>query len=214
MDNINSVSDWYKVRAYREALFGETYVKDPHYENGKLIKGRFVQTKKPSVVCLSSLVGTKDYYNYFHELGVPRLAQVLSEDVVIKNGYLMTKDGKYVLTGNSDYNNKVLNQFYSGVPSFRHKYFNNNTYYYTQKPRKRFQKPRKRFRYDVARNLVDSGISKVVVGYDLDDFYKFSYRFNKDYQYASTALRRNRTYNRRTQYSLTGGYNKFSLYSR
>lgn len=213
-EDINSVSDWYKLKAYREALFGETYVKEPYIdENGVEHKGRFVQTKEPSVVTLTSLVGTRDYDRYFDKLGIPRLAQVLSEDVVLEDGYLKTKDGKYVLLNDADYNNKVFSNFSSGGGfGFRRGWRHWGSGWRNFKKFTPRTFPRPRFRADVARILSNSGVGKGVVGYALDDYYRFEYNYKNQFRNPKPLKKIYKIPFRMILYPIGGQYNKYSFH--
>ena len=102
---LNDTSSFREVMSLRLALYGETYNKETKH---------FEKTADPSIVLMGSYVGQdvhKEYNNYFSELAIPRLWVADGGISVNSEGLLVTKDGKYIITGNAEYDAKVFDKF-------------------------------------------------------------------------------------------------------
>lgn len=199
IDGIHGYAEWNKLKAYRRALYGEEYVKFDHPdENGR--KGEFVKKHEPTCVTIESLLlksaRDNDYYQY---VAVPAMASTDIKNCTVKDGFIRTKDGKYVLMWNKDYNDKVLGLFNVGS-GFRKKSWKHFSH-------KKYQKSSLRRIYD------PKEYKGIYVGHDYDDFYRYSYSYS-GHMYRAIS---NRVVHRSNSGALMpygGQYNKFSFYTR
>lgn len=195
INGIHTWHDWNSLKSYRSALYGEEYKYNP--ETGKK---EFVKTHEPSCVTLESLVqDTAKTNNFYQYVALPRLAGAKLNNCKVEDGFIKTGDGKYVLTWNAEYNNKVLSQFYQGYSGFRWKHYNWKTYqkYNRRHPRKFYDSNKYQGRF--------AGESHQ------EDFYRYQYP-TMAYQFhrSDGAHRVHRTLSGNVIYG--GGFNKFSYY--
>lgn len=195
ISGLNNYGDWNRLKAYRSALYGEEY----KYSE-KDGKKKFIKTHEPICVTLEELLQKStmddDYYQY---VAVSRMTSVDFRDCKIEDGIIKTADGRFVLTHNENYNNRVLSQFDGGI-NFRPSWHSRNWRSYQRHTGRRF--------YDTkAYRGVYSQKD------DFNTFYKYSF------QYKGEALRANQphrihkaTYGRVIPYG--GPYTKFSFYTR
>ena len=196
-DMKNDRSAWGRLQSLRLALYGETYNRATH---------QFEQTSEPSVVIFSNPKEQKSFDNYFSMLGIPRLEFTDEKLSVDRDGFLVTSDGKYVLTGNADYNNAVFAKVsglistggrgYSGWKS----YSRSKTYNGSKKPYKGRTLPQHYY----------TGIG----WNDAEAYYRFNYSYNYQYHSPQPGRKLHRLYSPRVQYPYGGGYNKYSFYTR
>lgn len=198
---LNDVQSFSDVMLYRYVLFGETYDRETH---------KFYQTDESKVVTTEALYQLKDYNNYFAMLGIPRLPNVVADAHLNSEGLLVTKEGKYILTSNDAYNQRVYDKLkseYGGMfiyGSRGRRYSGYESYSYNKLNYKR--KPHKPYvpynTYTPYRDV------------DLEPFYHFQFSYNYRYRNPQPATRIRRLVSPRVHYPYGGGYNKFSFYMR
>ena len=203
IDGIHNYRDWNRLQAYRRALYGEVYERFPEPdENGR--KGHFVKKYEPTCVTLESLLlkGSDDE-NYYQYVAVPSMASVAIQKCTIKDGFIRTADGRYVLTWNKDYNNKVLGQF---VGDSNYGYFRRNFQW-------------RNFGRGHGKGFVNFTKYKgIYTGQnDYDYFYQYGYAYSYDRQKSyqrAYAPKRVRRLNTGMIIPIGGDYKKFSFYAR
>lgn len=130
-----------------------------------------------------------------------------------KDGIMRTEDGKYVLTGIAEVDERVFEQVknefgYSGRRYYRHyrgwKNYSYNKTNYVKFPPKNVSKffPRKYFGYD--KNDTDAFTYQ----------YQFEYQYNYKYHSPQPGRALHKLAARMIHYPYGGGYGKFSYYTR
>lgn len=192
--------------ALRLALFGKQW-------NDKTKQYDVIQ--EPSIVTLDKLV-PDDSENMYALLGIPRLTRINSDAKlhIDADGLLVTDDGKYVMTRNSAYNEKLFNKI---------------TAPYTRQYRTRRYPGWKRYSYHKGfsrttkirtakiRPFHNPYISQTGYGFNSDKGYfryEFEYRYQMRYHNVKPKSRLQRTITPHIHYIYGGGYNKFSYYTR
>ena len=196
-DMKNDRSAWGRLQSLRLALYGETYNRATH---------QFEQTSEPSVVILSNPKEQKPFDNYFSMLGIPRLEFTDEKLSIDRDGFLVTSDGKYVLTGNADYNNAVFAKV-SGLISTGGRGYSGWKNYSYSKNFNKFKKPSRA-------NTLPSHYYTGVGWNDEEAYYRFNYSYNYQYHSPQPGRKLHRLYSPRIQYPYGGGYNKYSFYTR
>ena len=194
---------WNEVKSLRRALYGEEYMYDP--EKGKKA---FVKVYEPSVVTVGDFFKNEEYDDYFSRLGIPRLQ---NEDVkfhVSRDGFLVTDDGRYILTRNNEYNARVFDNFkYSSGG------YNRSPHRYSKFKKQVYQAFRANKSPYKGRTLP----SHYYTGYgwnDAEGYYRFNFQYNYQYHNPQPAAKLNRLLSPRINYPYGGGYNKYSFYTR
>lgn len=191
--------------ALRLALFGQEWDKEQE---------RYVEIQDPSVVLFDNLVEDRSD-NIYSMLGIPRISKVHGKLHVNNDGLLMTEDGKYVLTHDSRYNEKVFDKViniyggayesaYSGtgVRSNSSGWHNNN---YRTLSKLGKKKPAK------VKSSYNPYVSQTGYGWNSDDmYYSYAYRFR--YKFNNPPSRIKRTVTPHIQYVYGGGYKNRYLY--
>lgn len=205
---LNDVSEgragFREVMGLREALYGETYDKNAH---------KFIQTKEPQIVTLNALMDIDlkhKYEDYYTLLAIPHISDINKKIHVNGEGLLVTEDGKYILTGNLKYDDKVFAKF-------------RNTYAYSGRSYSRF----KRFSYNKTRKSKKPYYGRIInpsyyqTGYGWNEelgYYRRSMTYEYQYQYRSLQpiSRTHRLISppRTKAYPYGGMYGKFSFQSR
>ena len=193
---LNDTKSFLEVMGLREALYGETYHK-------------FEQTGEPSIVTIGDPKEYNKYDEYFSRLAIPRLKSVFTEKFTLNSeGFLVTSDGKYILTKNADYNEKVFSKF-------------RNTYAYSGRGRRYNSFKRyswsKFTRFDKQPYRGRTLPSHYYTGYgwnDKDGYYRWQFNFNYQYHNPQPGRKLHRLLSPRITYPYGGGYNKFSFYTR
>ena len=192
---LNDTKNFNEVKSLRLALYGEVWDSAQH---------KFVKTQEPSIVTIGKFFGGEEYDEYFSRLAIPRLQNVDLSFHVNSEGLLVTEDGRYILTGNADYNARVFDKFkytfggrsYGGWKRYSHW----KTYDRPKKPYKGRTLPKHYY-----------------TGYgwnDAEGYYRLNYQFNYQYHNPDPAKKLNRLLSPRVQYPYGGGYNKYSFYTR
>ena len=197
---LNDTKSFLEVMGLREALYGETYNKETH---------KFEQTGEPSIVTIGDSKEYNKYDEYFSRLAIPRLKSVFTEKFTLNSeGFLVTSDGKYILTKNADYNEKVFSKF-------------RNTYAYSGRGRRYNSFKRyswsKFTRFDKQPYRGRTLPSHYYTGYgwnDKDGYYRWQFNFNYQYHNPQPGRKLHRLLSPRITYPYGGGYNKFSFYTR
>ena len=194
---------WNEVKSLRRALYGEEYMYDP--EKGKKA---FVKVYEPSVVTVGDFFKNEEYDDYFSRLGIPRLQ---NEDVkfhVSRDGFLVTDDGRYILTRNNEYNARVFDNFkYSSGG------YNRSPRGYSKFKKQVYQAFRANKNSYKGRTLP----SHYYTGYgwnNAEGYYRFNFQYNYQYHNPQPAAKLNRLLSPRINYPYGGGYNKYSFYTR
>lgn len=188
---------WGRLQSLRLALYGETYNKATHH---------FEKTSEPSVVILSNPKEQKPLNNYFSMLGIPRLEFTDEKLSLNKDGFLVTSSGKYVLTNDASYNDKVFSKvsglITTGGRGYRgwKRYSHWRNFNWSKKPYKGRTLPQHYY-----------------TGYGWNDeegYYRFNYNYNYQYHNPQPGRKLHRLLSPRIQYPYGGGYNKYSFYTR
>lgn len=198
---LNDTKNFNEVKSLRLALYGEEYMYDP-------TKGKkcFVKTQEPAIVTIGDFFGGEKYDDYFSRLGIPRLQNMDIGFHVTRDGFLMTDDGRYILTKDDDYNARVFEKFKGGFVSRGRTYSGKQNYSYN-KTRQYNKKPYK------GRTLP----SHYYTGFgwnDAEGYYNFNFKYNFKYHNPQPGAKLNRLLSPRINYPYGGGYNKYSFYTR
>lgn len=194
------LSNFNKLKSYRLALFGETYDRASH---------KFVKTTDPMVVLPSYYTDRKTdhkYDRYFSLLGISRMQTDYTNYTVSSDGLLMTKDGKYVLTGISEHDTRIFDRVgslygYSGRRGRGYSGWKNYSYNKTQKPKKPYKG--------------NPAFYQTGYGWNEEEGY-YRLEYSQQYQYHSPqpASKVRRVIVPPKFYPYGGGYSKFSFYRR
>jgi len=189
-----------KLKSYRLALFGETYDRASH---------KFVKTTDPMVVLPSYYTDRKNdhkYDRYFSLLGISRMQTDYTNYTVSSDGLLMTKDGKYVLTGIPEHDTRIFDRVgslygYSGRRGRRYSGWKNYSYNKTQIPKKPYKG--------------NPAFYQTGFGWNENEGY-YRLEYSKQFQYHSPqpASKVRRVIVPPKFYPYGGGYSKFSFYRR
>ena len=196
---MNDVRDFREVMGLRQALFGETYDSVSH---------KFIKTQEPTVVLMNGFMDNatrKKYDNYYSLLGIPRLDMGDKNMHVNQDGLLVTGDGKYVLTGDASYDERVFAQmkgtFYGGGRSYDG-YKN-----YSYRKTKRSNKPYK------GRTMAPTYYASAGWRSNREGF-RNAFEYNYHYHSPQPAAKLNRLITPPVFYPYGGGYSKYSFQSR
>ena len=199
-ETLNMPQDFGKLAALRSALYGEDYNKSTH---------KFVKTHEPSVCVVSTLYDTpvsRKQDNLFAALGIPRV-QYAGNKIHVEDGFILTEDGKYVLTDDPLYNKRVFDLFTSRATGTYRRY--NGYENYSANKTKKGKKP---FRTGYSNHLYDNwrwGWN------DKEHYYRWNYQYNYHYLRPTTSSNPMRyLYQSKMLYPYGGSYNKFSFYAR
>ena len=201
---LNDVSEgragFREVMGLREALYGETYDRNAH---------KFIQIKEPQIVTLNVLMDTDlkhKYEDYYTLLAIPHINDINKKIHVNGEGLLVTEDGKYILTGNREYDDRVFNKFkgtyaYSGRSYSGHKNYSYNKTRRSNKP--------------YGGRVVSSNAYQTGYGWNEEyGYYREAFEYSYQYHSPQPGAKLNRLISPPTMYPYGGGYNKFSFQSR
>ena len=194
---------WNELKSIRYALYGETYDKASH---------KFIKTADPTVVTIYDFMDIdtkKQYDNYYNMLGIPRL-QVADKPLIVKDGVLMTTDGKYVLTGNTEHDAKVFDRVRNTFGYQGRRYSGHRRYSYN-KTRNYNKKP---YRGRPTPSTYYSSVGWATHDYEGTDGYKFEFNYQFQYHSPQPASKLHRLITPPIFYPYGGGYNKFSFQAR
>ena len=189
-----------EVMGLREALYGETYDKSAH---------KFIQTKEPQIVSLNSLMDTDlkhKYEDYYTLLAIPHITDINKKIHVNSEGLLVTEDGKYILTGNREYDDRIFNKFrntyaYSGR---RYSGYKKYSYNKTRRPKKVY-----------SGRIVSPHIYQTGYGWNAEyGYYREAFEYSYQYHSPQPGSKLNRLISPPIMYPYGGGYNKFSFHNR
>jgi hypothetical protein len=194
---------WNELKSIRYALYGETYDKASH---------KFIKTAEPSVVTIYDFMDIdvkKQYDNYYNMLGIPRL-QVADKPLIVKDGVLMTTDGKYVITGNAEHDAKIFDKVRDTFGYQGRRYSGHRRYSYS-KTRKYNKKP---YKGRPTPSTYYSSVGWATHDYNGTDGYKFEFNYQFQYHSPQPASKLHRLITPPIFYPYGGGYNKFSFQAR
>ena len=186
-----------EVMSLRLALYGETYDRAAH---------KFNKTTEPSIVLINNYTDrefTRKYAKYFSLLAIPKLQDSIA-NYTINDGLLMTKDGKYVLTGLPEYDGKVFNKF-------------RYTFSYTGRKRSRHCSGWKNYSYNKTKKSNkpyggDSSNYQTGYGWNEEEgYYRLEYSYRYQYHNPQPSSRFHRLISPPVHYPYGGGYGKFSF---
>lgn len=194
---LNDTSNFNEVMSLRLALYGETYDRATH---------KFNKTTEPAVVLINNFTDrefTRKYANYFSLLAIPKLQEAIGS-YTIKDGLLVTKDGKYVVTGIPEYDNKIFDKFrytftYNGRRrGKRYSGWQNYSYNKTKKSNKPYY----------------GNSSNYQTGYGWNEekgYYRLEYSYEYQYHSPQPSSHLHRLISPPVHYPYGGGYGKFSF---
>lgn len=196
---LNDTKNFNEVKSLRLALYGEVWDSEQH---------KFVKVQDSQIVTIGKFFKNEEYDEYFSRLAIPRLQNEVMKFHISRDGFLITEDGKYILTKDDTYNARVFEKFkytfggrrYSRGYSGWKNYSRWKTYNYSKKPYKGRTLPMHYY-----------------TGYgwnDIEGYYRLNYQFNYQYHNPDPAKKLNRLLSPRIQYPYGGGYNKFSFFMR
>ena len=189
----------YQRNALRLALFGKVWNEETE---------QYDVVQEPQIVLLSKLFTVDPAHHMYSKLGIPVLANLSSPVHVNGEGFLVTEDGKYVLTNDNEYNQRVFNKFIPagrgrGYANWKNRSFRHTSKYANSKKPKKIYTP-----YTV------SPSSYLGAKYELKMDYSYEYKYNYRYHNPQPGRASRRLLTAPVHYPYGGGYNKFSFYAR